>query len=213
MIGGFQYAGNYLFNSKATFQFAGAISATTLEGPLANQNIANATNAWTITFHDPMETMLDAMREIAFRASLQAGKDNVTVTDAQQSVLYTGHNTHTIYVTDTIYMVVGALVSLIGVVAVGATLYGWWQLGRNVSMSPLEIAKAFDAPLLRDMGSNVSHDQIPTCIKSQRIQYGVGTAVRKRSGTTPTEGWETDYLIVGPIDSIRSPEAGEAYAK
>jgi hypothetical protein len=212
VIGGFQYAGNYLFSSKATFGFAGAISATTLKGSLANQMVANTSDSWFITFHDPMEMMLDAMREIAFRASLQAGKDNATVTEAQQSVLYTGQNTHTIYVTDTMYMVMGALVSLMGVVAVGATFYGWWQLGRDVSMSPLEIAKAFDAPLLRDMGSNVSHEKIPPYIKTQRIQYGVGT-VRKRSSTKPTDGWEMEHLIVGSVDSIRSPEAGVAYAE
>jgi hypothetical protein len=212
VIGGFQYAGNYLFSSKAIFHFAGAISATTLEGSLANQMVSNATNPWHITFHDPMETMLDAMREIAFRTSLQAGKDNATVTDAQQSVLYTGENTHTIYITDTLYMVMGALVSLISLVAVGATLHGWWQLGRNMSMSPLEIAKAFNAPLLRDMGSNVSHTKIPTHVKRQKIQYGVGM-VRKRSSATSADGWEKDHLIVDSIDNVRSPKAGASYAE
>jgi hypothetical protein len=127
-------------------------------------------------------------------------------------VLYTGQNTHTIYVTNTMYMAIGALVSLMGVVAVGATSYGWWQLGRDVSMSPLEIAKAFDAPLLRDMGSNISHEKIPPHIKTQRIQYGVGT-VRKGPSTKPTDGWEMEHLILGSVESIRSPKAGVAYAE
>ena len=31
---------------------------------------------------------------------------------------------------------------------------GWWHLGRSVSMSPLEIAKAFDAPLMENARQN-----------------------------------------------------------
>ncbi|ERF74166.1 hypothetical protein EPUS_03356 [Endocarpon pusillum Z07020] len=210
VIGGFQYAGDYLFSSQATFEYKGAISATRLAGSLVNQMVANTSDSWFITFHDPMDTMLDAMREIAFRAALQAGKNNVTVTNAQQSVPFTGHDTHTIYTMDTKYMVLGALVSLMGVVSVGATFYGWWQLGRKVSMSPLEIAKAFDAPLLREMGSNVSNERIPIYIKSQRVQYGVGT-VRKRGDTTFKKVQEIEHLILGPVDSVRSPVAGVAY--
>lgn len=70
VIGGFQYAGSYLFASSAYLDFHGAISATRLEGALANQMVTNTSDPWFIQFRDPMDTMIGAMREIAFCASL-----------------------------------------------------------------------------------------------------------------------------------------------
>lgn len=40
------------------------------------------------------------------------------------------------------------------------TYWGWWRLGRQVSMSPLEIARAFNAPILQDADPNATGDDL-----------------------------------------------------
>ncbi len=41
-----------------------------------------------------------------------------------------------------------------------------------MSMSPLEIAKAFDAPLLRPVGSNIPAKKMRSELLATRVQYG-----------------------------------------
>jgi hypothetical protein len=43
---------------------------------------------------------------------------------------------------------------LVGLLAALSLLRGWWELGRTVSLSPLETAKAFAAPILEYGGSH-----------------------------------------------------------
>jgi hypothetical protein len=41
-----------------------------------------------------------------------------------------------------------------------------------VSLSPIEIAKAFDAPLLRGPGSNVPQDKLAQIVGEQKVKLG-----------------------------------------
>ncbi|PYI14805.1 hypothetical protein BO99DRAFT_291356, partial [Aspergillus violaceofuscus CBS 115571] len=47
------------------------------------------------------------------------------------------------------FLAAGVLVTIACVIPVASTFYGWWKIGRPVTMSPIEIAKAFNAPVLR----------------------------------------------------------------
>jgi hypothetical protein len=116
-IGGFEYAASYMFSSQAIFVFVGARSSIALNGSLANEMIRDTGNGMSETFKDPMEDMLDKFREIAFRASVRAGKDRAFVTDAQQSVTYHGTANHSIYITDFRYMIAAAVVHFLRLVA------------------------------------------------------------------------------------------------
>jgi hypothetical protein len=55
--------------------------------------------------------------------------------------------------------------------AILPTHRGWWLLGRPVSLSPLEIAKAFDAPLLRDADANGTSKELARAIGDVRVRY------------------------------------------
>lgn len=41
-----------------------------------------------------------------------------------------------------------ALIQLLCIIFILPTYWGWWHFGRKISFSPLEMAKAFDSPLL-----------------------------------------------------------------
>lgn len=53
-----------------------------------------------------------------------------------------------------------------------STYWGWWRIGRPVSMSPLEIAKAFDAPLMQESSQNGTVDDHLRAVGSMRLRYG-----------------------------------------
>lgn len=50
--------------------------------------------------------------------------------------------------------------------------YGFWSLGRPVSLNPLEIARAFGAPLLDGVDGNSRADDIEMQKGSLGVKYG-----------------------------------------
>lgn len=66
----------------------------------------------------------------------------------------------------------GASVQIFCVAVVAITYWNWWTLGRAVSFSPIEIAKAFDAPLLRTMPPNLDADALAERLTDRRVRYG-----------------------------------------
>ncbi|KAF2198515.1 hypothetical protein GQ43DRAFT_493402 [Delitschia confertaspora ATCC 74209] len=70
------------------------------------------------------------------------------------------------------YMIAGMMMSFIVLAAVSLTYYGWWQLGREVSMSPFETAKVIDVPILRATNSNILYKTWPVQFGSGKVMYG-----------------------------------------
>lgn len=67
----------------------------------------------------------------------------------------------------------GALaVMILGVLIVIPTFNGFWQLGRSVSLNPLEIAKAFNPDVLDGIGSNASSKHLDKIVGSRNVKYG-----------------------------------------
>ena len=56
---------------------------------------------------------------------------------------------------------------------------GWWHLGRPVSMSPIETAKAFKAPLLREADGNGTARDIVAQVGGLQVQYGASAAAKE----------------------------------
>lgn len=104
-----------------------------------------------------------------------------------QSQMIQMNRTRTIQVFESnYYYLAGALVvMLLAVAVVMPIFYGFWELGRNVSLLPLEIANAFEAPLLRETDSNMTAEEIVKCSGNTVVQYGSiydETAARRRLG-------------------------------
>ncbi|EON62506.1 hypothetical protein W97_01729 [Coniosporium apollinis CBS 100218] len=78
-----------------------------------------------------------------------------------------------VYTSNYPYLAAALAVMLLTTTSIIPTFYGWWHLGRPMTLSPIEIAKAFDAKLLKDAGSNATAEEIVTLLGSRRVQYGV----------------------------------------
>lgn len=165
---------DYLFSANAIFNENLGVTQYQISGSLANQFMAGDLGALinhTVYWTDPTDYMLNQLRQIAFRMSLQAAKDDANASNATQTVSYTGTSTKTIFTTNFSLVAVAASLNILAVVAILPTYYGWWALKRKSSMSPLETARAFAAPLLRDAGANGGWREILEKVGERSVKY------------------------------------------
>jgi hypothetical protein len=79
----------------------------------------------------------------------------------------TGYNLHPAF------MATGLCLSFASVFAILPLYYGYWKLGRSVSLSPLEIGRAFGAPVLDGLDGNVSAADVECARGHVYVRYGV----------------------------------------
>lgn len=80
------------------------------------------------------------MQNFLFRASIGASTDADAQTFAVQRT-----NLQLIFESNYSYLAAALVVMLVALLAVLWQLWGWWELGRQVSLSPLEVVGAFRA--------------------------------------------------------------------
>jgi hypothetical protein len=208
LIGGLQYASDYLFTSVGTYLFQGTTFTWDLTGALANQFLISEGG---YSFSDPTNYIINNMRDIAFRIALQAAKDDATASNATQTVNYTGKRARTVYATDFRFVAAATALNILTIIAISMTYWGWWALGRAVSLSPLEIAKAFDASLLQDTDSNATAHQLLEHLKRKdfTVRYG---EVGFETKTGLTEGREdVARLVVADSREVKQPVVNSTY--
>lgn len=215
-VGGFQLAGSNLFKSSAEYRSSGPFSSTTFSGTLANQYVQydtddkqRALNTAELSWSDPTDDIINAIRELAFRASIYATTDraldgalNNTWMMSNQTAFFSGTDLRATYTTRYSYMIAALALSVIGVIGVLPLYIGWWQLGRKVSMSPLEVARAFDAPLLRGTAANAEVDELARETKGERVRYGV---------VASSDSDDSPRLMLAGEDEVQQPLRGEVY--
>jgi len=208
-LAGFVLAANNLYSSSAQLQFGGGVGwILEFQGFLANQYVIPTTpgeNFYAVSenlrWADPMEDMINGMREIAFRSALDVATRNLTFPESVQRVPYTGSQPETVYTSNYRYMASALIVSLLGVLAVIPTFRGWWELGRKVTLSPLEVAKAFDAPLLGGAESNAGAENMLRVVGGHKVRYG----------DVAVDGAGMRKLQILPVDMVAKPVKGERY--
>ena len=214
-LAGFILAVKDLYQGTASFQFGGAVSwILNLSGASANRYLQRTNSTLNfyhlgpdISWRDPMEDMINSMREIAFRTSLQIAAYNTSYPNASQTVSFVGESPQTIYTTNYNYLAGAVLVSVLGIIFIIPTYRGFWELGRPLSLSPLEIAKAFDAPLLQGVPGNRNVNDMLDEIGATKVRYGdSGMTV-----STTVYGDEVRKIEMGPATDIRPPTRGIRY--
>jgi hypothetical protein len=108
-----------------------------------------------------------------------------------------------LFVTDYTFFAAAAAVETFTILIILSTFWGFWRLGRNVSLSPLETAKAFNAPIFGDAASNHTAREMARSVGSRRVKYGrlqdevecnEGTGFRMcdKLGFAQRAGWNDD---------------------
>jgi hypothetical protein len=148
-----------------------------------------------------MKTLIRIMRQAALSASLHAATmrnrldlsqwvdlDGVTQAAAKfwnQSAPGYRVQQVELYSIEWRFLLAAVVVSAVSELLVLALYAGWWQLGRRVSLNPLETAVAMGAPLLADVHSNAERARIVARVGARRVRYGGVVAADRRAPPPP----------------------------
>jgi hypothetical protein len=153
---------------------------------------------YTFSCLDPLEDFTTTLNEVALRYAMKSIPDSdpkrtteynnfLTTFQDVRNASFTSLKTKVsksqivavqeslplaVYKSHMIYTAIAMGLTLVTTLLVAMLLQGYARLGRVFSMSPLEVAKAFDAPLLRDVGSNLTGQDISRALGRAKLRYG-----------------------------------------
>lgn len=93
------------------------------------------------------------------------------------------------------YLAFSVAITFLAILVVLVTFNGFWQLGRNVTMSPIGKAKAFNAPLLAQEHTNTEVSEPVKGAGMEPGRYGRLLIRRRVSGQHSTRGRTVDRWI------------------
>ena len=156
-LGGYALAASDAFSANVSLYFTGVWDYQFQKLNTFATGYVNDTNQFACqrTWGDPTDDIMAALNEVAFRFSLS----QTNVTEAQDALdpslqmtqSVNASQTQSVNVFQTLYapMWVAIVLMNLGVVGVLTTFLGWRALGRDLSLDPLETARAFRAPIFR----------------------------------------------------------------
>ena len=122
----------------------------------------------------PMKYITNALNSVAFNAALIAGLEGnesdfqkFTALQTQPMVVY--HSEHG-------YLAIALILLLSALFTVSTTIYGFWQIDHDMSLSPLETGHAFGAPVLAEGvigGSGGNMKELMRAVGKKEVKYGV----------------------------------------
>lgn len=175
-------------------------------------------------FNDPTTSILDQFNNLMFRAGIAASAfrdENGDMTPQLDPGLQLTQNITAeqtlrvnIFVSDLRWWAGAAILELLAALAILPVFWGYWRLGLRVTMSPFEIAKAFEAPLLRSATSGTGSRGIERAMGDLQVQFGTADQRYDRYG--PGEefgGSATGSLIMGESEDVVRPRTGTRFVE
>ncbi len=215
-LGGMWLALSNRFTSNANARFAAAVGyeilltgSTAAEYAQPSANDLSAANSCTLKFGNPLDDMLASARELMFRTAIAAANSSdlqtVSAVQTGQQAVYESHS---------LYLGLAVLVTALGIIFVAPTFHGYWTLGKTVSMSPIETAKALNAPMLSSIDSNADANTLLREVGDRPIRYGAVTVVHGQAlsaNSALPRGASNMRLEMFRPDYVTKPQAGWRY--
>lgn len=179
-LGGIKEALNNQLSGYANISWAADVGfISTQAGSALTQISQSPTNLTGCGFEylDTIDILVQQINSLMFSISIDAYSefgynisDPALLTKYKDAIEYPEH-IH--FVTQKPYMW-GAFASMLCcVLCVLPTYYGYWQLGRNVTLGPFEIANAFRAPVLdHPQAANAVVNKLIKEVGDRRVKYG-----------------------------------------
>ena len=169
ILGGLAFALNNKYLSTGHLQWAGTVGYQFASTGSTVSRYAIGGNSFNCdpTFKNPLGDLAEAARQLMFRTAIAWG-DNTTI----QHVVAEQTASHLMYQSRYLFLGLSVLASVLAIVAVSIIYHGYWHLGRKVTMSPLELAKAFNAPILSQGDSNAEASDLVKSIGDRIVRYG-----------------------------------------
>lgn len=188
----------------------------------------NASGDCTNTWNEPTLKILGEARKLAFNAALQAATARVPLVDDltdQPQLVYERSKTRdpseyfqrvqveqtsskVVYRSRYLYLGIAVALTLLTNICVALNFAGWWSLGREVSLSPIELARAFAAPLLTtSTDSNATANILLKQAGDMKIAYGAVYS----DGSDPLNSTAT--LKFDERSRCKKPQNGQEFAR
>ncbi|KAK7228310.1 hypothetical protein V2G26_000480 [Clonostachys chloroleuca] len=168
-FGGIAYALGSIYNSQVKVYKSAelAIMGSGLMAYTYRNFTDDELGSKSMRWVDPTPAILDAVREVTFRTAIAFSDP-----PAQQTVRGSQLRSITKYKINMKFFGGTLAITLFSTLAVVILFHGFWRLGRPVSMSPLEIATAFQAPITKGTVSIASDaDDIAKQIGRREVRY------------------------------------------
>ncbi|KAH8807889.1 hypothetical protein F5884DRAFT_790385 [Xylogone sp. PMI_703] len=222
-LGGLYVAASNLFSSNATYTWNTGIGGTlrlpdTLSsqflelGPMDLNNVNNSAmllspNVCTANWADPTSFILSSFNDMTFRLSLYAANFPFRDTGAPspaQIVAMQKSSAINVFNSDYRFLIASTVITMVSILLITPIFAGWWELGRRVTLNPIEVAKAFDAPSLQGPGSNAPLPQLVAIMGNRGLKFGEVETLVTGSGV------KKQLKFADPVDVAR-PRSGEVY--
>lgn len=205
------------------------LSSIDPENPGASFNDSAPLTCQLSSWQDPTDDILNDLRNIMFRAALYVsesknihltgmdGRYGATNTSYAQPFLAVDERQLLAFRTDYGYLACAAVLMLAATAAIVPTLWGWWKLGRPVTMSPIETARAFQTPLLSDASvlsmSNAVVEELIGTYGTKKVKYGKTVLNDFPGNRTPEEAMprERTCLAIDSTNNVKTVLYGDAF--
>ena len=170
------WLGVFYFESSFTLDFIGDNVASNAHGIVPSGQKYQVVNTKTTslcdyTFTSPVHDILTSMAELLFRTAYDPHKQG-QYSMATQTFPVSQTTPELVFVSDYTFAAIAVAIMILALLALIVPLWGWWELGRKVGLSPLETAKAFGAPLLKEATAANDADDLIDLIGDTKVAYG-----------------------------------------
>ena len=205
MLGGIFSVSRSLYESYANLRLpAKELWVLNVTGLAATNYLTSNISVYgdcAMTWEDPTTDIINTVRELMFRSTIANSRANSSY-NTPQELSATSTRVITAYRTRFEYMGISITLMLLEGAVILFLLWGWRDLGRDISLDTFEIGKAFGAPLLRESSSNATVEDILKSSGCKRIRYG--EVVRSEAQVEPGPGAPLSYpeVFYGADNSI-----------
>jgi len=84
---------------------------------------------------------------------------------------------------DYYYLLGSSLLGAFFVLLMTPTFWGGWEIGSSVTLNPIEIAKAFDAPFFQGLSPNATEHELVRNMGSHLLRYGEAEGQNRAEGS------------------------------
>lgn len=170
VLGGIAYAINQLYGSNVKLYITGLL-AIEGDGPMRYTYLKSDDSSLglaNMTWNDPTPFVLEAIRELSFRTAI-AFSDH----DAGQTIEGYESRTTPTYRLRAVYLGVVLAILVVELFAVIALFRGFNSLHRQHTLSPLDIARGFNAPLMKGVDHYADVDEVAKSLGHHVVEYPV----------------------------------------
>ncbi|KAI1439839.1 hypothetical protein F5Y02DRAFT_35614 [Annulohypoxylon stygium] len=177
MLGGIYSVVKGLYESTVTLRLVsmGVVNfRITTTGQVSSNYLTSNVSTFStcgMTWEDPTADIINTANNLMFRSAIAYSNSNASAVIPQQ---LTAQQTRVANAYQSRYEFLGITVGcmVLQALVISSLLLGWRRLGRQVSLSALEIARALEAPLLQNGSSNSKIGEHLSSLRPIKLRYG-----------------------------------------